>query len=57
VIPMDGWRRRMRFADTGLPWLIPSPNTPTPETAAVYPGEVLYQVTRSVRGVMRRGGA
>src|SRR5262249_25663417 len=32
VVRMQGWRRRMRFEDTGLPWLMPSPNMPTVRT-------------------------
>jgi uncharacterized protein YbbC (DUF1343 family) len=50
VVPMEGWRRRMRFADTGLPWVLPSPNMPTPETAAVYPGQVLLEGTNLSEG-------
>jgi len=50
VIPMDGWRRRMSFADTGLPWVLPSPNMPTPDTAAVYPGQVLLEGTNLSEG-------
>lgn len=50
VIPMDGWRRRMRFTDTGLPWVLPSPNIPTTETAAVYPGQVLLEGTNLSEG-------
>jgi uncharacterized protein YbbC (DUF1343 family) len=45
VIPLRGWRRRMLFADTGLPWVPPSPNMPTPDTALVYPGQVLIEGT------------
>jgi uncharacterized protein YbbC (DUF1343 family) len=45
VIRMRGWRRGMHFADTGLPWVLPSPNMPTPETAEVYPGQVLLEGT------------
>ena len=37
VIPMSGWRRDMLFADTGLPWVLPSPNIPYPESAIGYP--------------------
>lgn len=37
VIPMQGWRRDMLFKDTGLPWVLPSPNIPTAETAIYYP--------------------
>ena len=50
VVPMDGWRRRMTFADTGLPWVIPSPNMPTPDTATVYPGQVLLEGTNLSEG-------
>jgi uncharacterized protein YbbC (DUF1343 family) len=45
VARMRGWRRRMLFADTGLPWVPPSPNLPTPESAVVYPGQVLLEGT------------
>lgn len=37
VIPMDGWKREMLFPDTGLPWILPSPNIPYAETAVCYP--------------------
>jgi uncharacterized protein YbbC (DUF1343 family) len=50
VIPMHGWRRRMRFADTALPWVLPSPNMPTTETVAVYPGQVLLEGTNLSEG-------
>ena len=50
VVPMDGWRRRMSFADTGLPWVLPSPNMPTPDTAVVYPGQVLLEGTNMSEG-------
>ncbi len=45
VQPMDGWRRDMWWEDTGLPWVMPSPNMPTVETAVVYPGMVLFEGT------------
>lgn len=45
VIEMSGWQREMHFADTGLPWVMPSPNMPTPETALVYPGMCLLEGT------------
>ncbi|HEX6462880.1 MAG TPA: DUF1343 domain-containing protein [Vicinamibacterales bacterium] len=45
VIPMDGWRRAMWFDETGLPWVMPSPNIPTLDTATVYPGTVLFEGT------------
>ncbi len=36
VIPMEGWNRGMKYRDTGLPWVLPSPQVPTPEHAAFY---------------------
>lgn len=36
VVPMEGWSRDMLYADTGLPWLLPSPNIPTAEAAINY---------------------
>jgi uncharacterized protein YbbC (DUF1343 family) len=50
VIPMKGWQRRMLFADTGLPWIAPSPNLPTPISALVYPGQVLWEGTNVSEG-------
>jgi uncharacterized protein YbbC (DUF1343 family) len=45
VQPMDGWHRDMWWEDTGLPWVMPSPNMPTVDTAVVYPGMVLFEGT------------
>jgi uncharacterized protein YbbC (DUF1343 family) len=45
VVPMEGWKRSMFFDETGLPWVLPSPNIPTLETAVVYPGAVLFEGT------------
>lgn len=50
VLPMRGWRRSMTFAETGLPWVMPSPNMPTPETALVYPGQCLFEGTNLSEG-------
>jgi uncharacterized protein YbbC (DUF1343 family) len=50
VVPMRGWRRRMRFGQTGLPWVAPSPNMPTPTTAEVYPGGCLVEGTNLSEG-------
>ncbi len=50
VVPMEGWRRDMWFDETGLPWIIPSPNMPTLDTAAVYPGFVLFEGTNVSEG-------
>ncbi len=38
VVPCEGWKREQYFGDTGLPFISPSPNMPTPDTALVYPG-------------------
>jgi len=43
VVEMEGWSRGMWFDDTGLPWVQPSPNIPTLETAIVYPGTCLFE--------------
>lgn len=50
VVPMRGWRRTMRWEDTGLPWVAPSPNMPTPDTARVYPGGCLIEGTNLSEG-------
>ena len=50
VVAMRGWRRPMMFADTGLPWVMPSPNMPTPDTALVYPGQCLFEATNVSEG-------
>jgi uncharacterized protein YbbC (DUF1343 family) len=50
VIPCRGWRRDMHQRDNGLPWVFPSPNMPTPETALVYPGMCLLEGTNLSEG-------
>lgn len=50
VIPMEGWQRDMYLRDTGFPWVFPSPNMPTPETAVVYPGQVIWEGTNISEG-------
>ncbi len=50
IVPMEGWRREMYHEDTGLPWVMPSPNIPTNETAVVYPGTVLFEGTNVSEG-------
>jgi uncharacterized protein YbbC (DUF1343 family) len=50
VIQMEGWRREMYFDDTGLPWVLPSPNIPTLDTAIVYPGAVMIEGTEVSEG-------
>ncbi len=50
VIAMDGWRRDMTPAETGQPWVMPSVNMPTPDTALVYPGTGLFEGTNLSEG-------
>jgi uncharacterized protein YbbC (DUF1343 family) len=50
VVPMAGWRRAMSWPDTGLTWVAPSPNMPTPDTARVYPGGCLVEGTNLSEG-------
>ena len=50
VVRMQGWRRAMWFDDTGLPWVLPSPNLPTLEAATVYPGTCLVEGTNLSEG-------
>lgn len=45
VVPMDGWARSHTFTDTGLPWVAPSPNMPSLESALAYPGTCLFEGT------------
>ncbi len=50
VIEMDGWRREMWHEDTGLPWVLPSPNIPTIDTCAVFPATVHLEGTELSEG-------
>ncbi len=50
VVPMRGWKRRMWFDGTGLPWVLPSPNMPTLDAAAVYAGMCLLEATNISEG-------
>ena len=50
VIHCDGWRRDMLWYDTGLPWVMPSPNLPTVDSCIVYPGMVLLEGTNLSEG-------
>ncbi|MDR2935559.1 MAG: DUF1343 domain-containing protein [Candidatus Adiutrix sp.] len=43
VVPCENWRRSQYFPETGLPWVSPSPNLPTFESAWVYPGQVIWE--------------
>lgn len=50
VVRMEGWSRDMYHDDTSLPWVMPSPNMPTLDTAIVYPGTVLFEGTNASEG-------
>jgi uncharacterized protein YbbC (DUF1343 family) len=50
VIRMTGWRRGQFFDETGVPWVLPSPNMPTLDTAFVYPGLGMFEGTNLSEG-------
>jgi uncharacterized protein YbbC (DUF1343 family) len=50
VAAMEGWHRERFFDTTGAPWVLPSPNIPTLDTAIVYPGTVLFEGTNVSEG-------
>jgi uncharacterized protein YbbC (DUF1343 family) len=50
ILPVRNWKRAMWFDETGLPWVMPSPNMPTLETATVYPGMCLLEGTTISEG-------
>jgi uncharacterized protein YbbC (DUF1343 family) len=50
VIKMDGWRREFWYDETDAPWVMPSPNMPTLETATVFPGTVIVEGTQLSEG-------
>ncbi|NLP03471.1 MAG: DUF1343 domain-containing protein [Fibrobacter sp.] len=50
VVWMENWWRNSFWPETSLPWVLPSPNMPTPDTAAVYPGMVLLEATNMSEG-------
>jgi uncharacterized protein YbbC (DUF1343 family) len=50
IVPCEGWQRAIFFEDTGLPWVLPSPNMPTVDTAFVYPGQCLIEGTNLSEG-------
>lgn len=50
IVMCQGWKRAMWFDETGLPWVMPSPNMPTPETAILYPGLCLLEGTNVSEG-------
>ena len=50
VVPMEGWSRETYFDGTGIPFVLPSPNIPTLDSAIVYPGTVLFEGTNVSEG-------
>lgn len=50
IVWMKGWHRSALFSETGLPWVLPSPNMPTEKTAIVYPGTVLIEALNLSEG-------
>lgn len=50
VVACEGWKRAQYWEETGLPWVMPSPNMPTVETAVVYPGMCLLEATNLSEG-------
>jgi uncharacterized protein YbbC (DUF1343 family) len=50
VVWMKNWKRNSLFSETGLPWILPSPNMPTLQTALVYPGTVLTEALNISEG-------
>jgi uncharacterized protein YbbC (DUF1343 family) len=50
VIPVAGWHRAMTFEDTGLPWVMPSPNLPTLDSALAFAGTGLFEGTNLSEG-------
>jgi len=50
VVPMENWTRDEWFDETSLPWTLPSPNLPTPDSATVYPGQVIIEGTNLSEG-------
>lgn len=50
VVPMQGWRRNMWYDETGLPWIVPSPNLKTLDAALLYTGTVFFEGTNMSEG-------
>jgi uncharacterized protein YbbC (DUF1343 family) len=50
VVEMKGWKRSWAYEDSGLEWVLPSPNMPTKDTALVYPGSALIEGTNVSEG-------
>lgn len=50
IVPLHGWNRKLQWYDTRNKWVMPSPNMPLPETALVYPGQVIWEGTNLSEG-------
>lgn len=50
VVSMEGWERNLFYDETDCPWVIPSPNMPTVDTAVVFPGTVIFEGTKISEG-------
>lgn len=50
VVSMDGWDRSLFYDETDCPWVMPSPNMPTVDTAVVFPGTVMFEGTKISEG-------
>ena len=50
IVPMNGWRREFWLDDTDAPWVLPSPNMPTLDSATVFPGTVHFEGTQVSEG-------
>src|SRR5947209_2978950 len=50
LVLLEGWARELWFEETDAPWVLPSPNMPTPNTAAVFPGSVHLEGTQMSEG-------
>lgn len=50
IVRAEGWNRNSMYSETGLPWVLPSPNMPTQQSATVYPGTVLAEALNVSEG-------
>jgi uncharacterized protein YbbC (DUF1343 family) len=50
VVPLEGWSRELWFDETDVPWVLPSPNIPTLDSATVFPGTVHLEGTQMSEG-------
>jgi uncharacterized protein YbbC (DUF1343 family) len=57
VVAMEGWNRALYHDTAGAPWVMPSPNMPTLDSAIVYPGTVLFEGTSASEGRGTRGAS